>query len=190
MEVITDHLREVAAGVDSPQVDAFVNELLTTKRVFVMGAGRSGLVARAFAMRLMHVGLIVYVVGEMVTPALKKGDLVVAVSGSGNTNSIADLGEVAKDKGTKLVTITNNPDSRLGNISDIVITLKPRKGSKPGDRGYEKTDGLDAEAKQLMPLGTLFEITSMVFLDGIIARIMAMRDLDEEQLRRRHTVLE
>ena len=190
MEVVADHLQEVSAVVECPEVDAFVDALLSTKRVFVMGAGRSGLVARAFAMRLMHVGLMVYVVGEMVTPALETGDLVVAISGSGNTHTIADFGEVAKGKGARLVTVTNNSDSRLGRISDIVVTLKPRKGSRPGDRGYERRPDADEDAKQLTPLGTLFEITSMVFLDGIIARIMALRDLDEEELRRRHTVLE
>jgi len=190
MEVIAEHLLEVAQAVECPEVDSFVEMLLSTKRVFVMGAGRSGLVARAFAMRLMHVGLIVYVAGEMVTPACKKGDLVVAISGSGNTNTIADFGEVAKKVGTKLITITNNPDSRLGRISDIVITLKPREGTTPGDSGYESHAGLNGESKWLTPLGTVFEITSMVFLDGIIARIIALRNLDEEQLQRRHTVLE
>ncbi len=190
MEVIAGHLLEVAAGVECEDVDSFIDMILSTKRVFVMGAGRSGLVARAFAMRLMHVGLIVYVVGEMVTPALKKGDLVVAISGSGNTNTIADFGEVAKEEGATLVAITNNPKSRLGRISDIVITLKHREGTEPGDRGYEQPPSLDGEAQRLTPLGTLFEITSLVFLDGIIARIMVLRNLDEEQLRRRHTVLE
>jgi 6-phospho-3-hexuloisomerase len=141
-------------------------------------------------MRLMHVGLIVYVVGEMVTPALIKDDLVVAISGSGNTNTIADFGDVAKKEGATLVTITNNPKSRLGRISDIVITLKQREGTKPGDRGYEKSASMNNESHRLTPLGTLFEITSLVFLDGIIARIMVLRNLDEEQLRRRHTVLE
>ena len=190
MEVIAEHLLEVATGVECEEVDSFVDALLSTKRVFVMGAGRSGLVARAFAMRLMHVGLIVYVAGEMVTPALKKTDLVVAISGSGNTNTIADFGEVAKEEGATLVTITNNPKSRLGKISDIVITLKHREGTEPGDRGYEKQPSLNGEAQRLTPLGTLFEITSLVFLDGIIARIMVLRNLDEEHLRRRHTVLE
>jgi len=190
MEVIANHLLEVATGVECPEVDDFVKALLATKRVFVMGAGRSGLVARAFAMRLMHVGLIVYVAGEMVTPALKEDDLVVAISGSGNTNTIADFGEVAKEKGARLVTVTNNPDSRLGRISDIVVTLKPREGTEPGDRGYEHHPETDEKDRRLIPLGTVFEITSMVFLDGVIARIIAMRGLDEEQLRRRHTVLE
>ena len=70
-----------------------------------MGAGRSGLVAKAFAMRLMHLGFTAYVVGETITPAMRPKDLLVIFSGSGRTKTIADIAETAREDWRK-----NRPD--------------------------------------------------------------------------------
>lgn len=43
--------------VDETQLDAVAPLLTKEKRIFVLGAGRSGLMARAFAMRLMHIAI-------------------------------------------------------------------------------------------------------------------------------------
>jgi 6-phospho-3-hexuloisomerase len=79
-----------------------IEQIIEGNQVFVMGAGRSGLVAKAFAMRLMHLGLSVYVVGETTTPAVLPQDIVIAISGSGETRTITDLGKLAKDIGSIL----------------------------------------------------------------------------------------
>ena len=85
MKEIGQHVLDASGALNSKQVNSFIEALLSAKRVFVIGAGRSGLVAKAFAMRLMHLGLDIHVVGETITPALREGDILVVVSGSGET---------------------------------------------------------------------------------------------------------
>ncbi len=188
MNFIADHLKRVASKLDTVSVKALVDSIMSAERIFVMGAGRSGLVARAFAMRLMHMGFNVYVVGETTTPAVNTEDLVIAVSGSGETTSIASLGMIAKRIGSKLATITSNKDSSLGRISDVVILVS---GRTKEDVIYE-----DYHARrmigyiQLAPLGTVFEISALVFLDAVISELMVRTGESEEDLKSRHTKFE
>ncbi len=96
METIADHLMDVSKSLDLASLDEFARMLNAANRIFIMGAGRSGLVAKSFAMRLMHIGYQVYVVGEIVTPAVTAGDVVVAISGSGNTRTIPSSARSAR----------------------------------------------------------------------------------------------
>ncbi len=114
MNFIAEHIKKVASRLDPESTSALVDSILGAKKIFLMGAGRSGLAARAFAMRLMHMGFQVHVVGETTAPAVQPEDLVIAVSGSGETTSIANLGSISKKLGSKLATITSNKDSTLG----------------------------------------------------------------------------
>ncbi|MCX9012311.1 MAG: 6-phospho-3-hexuloisomerase [Candidatus Methanoperedens sp.] len=188
MNFIANHIKRIAARLDTDSVTALVDSIMSAKRIFLMGAGRSGLAARAFAMRLMHMGFNVYVVGETTTPAVQEEDLVIAVSGSGETPSIANLGEIAKKIGSKLATITSNQDSSLGKISDIVVVIP---GRPKDDIIYE-----DYQARrmigypQLAPLGTVFEISALVFLDAVISELMVRTGESEAELKKRHTVFE
>ncbi|HII81332.1 MAG TPA: SIS domain-containing protein, partial [Methanosarcina sp.] len=100
MEFIVENINEVIKLLDREAIKKMLQKILDGERVFVMGAGRSGLVAKAFAMRLMHLGFSVYVVGETTTPAVRPADVVIAISGSGETHSIADLGKIVKDIGS------------------------------------------------------------------------------------------
>jgi len=114
MQLMASKIRAISNAISDKDVDAFIDQLLQAKRVYVMGAGRSGLVAKSFAMRLMHLGLQSYVVGETITPAVQKGDAIVVFSGSGKTKSIADIAETGKEIGAHICLITSNPDSRIG----------------------------------------------------------------------------
>ncbi len=191
MKIIASNVKTVADELDYSEVEAFITEILTAqksdKRVFILGAGRSGLVAKGFAMRLMHLGFNVYVVGETVTPAVESGDLVIAISGSGETRSINEMCALANAKGTKLAIVTSNKESTLGQISDTIVVIK----------GRTKTSDMDFMERQVVgshisftPLGTMFEIATMVFLDGVIAEIMAITEKSEEEMRGRHATLE
>lgn len=188
MNFIANHIKRIASRLDTDSVTSLVDSIMRAKRVFLMGAGRSGLAARAFAMRLMHMGFNVYVVGETTTPAVQEEDLVIAVSGSGETPSIANLGGIAKKIGSKLATITSNRDSSLGKISDIVVVIP---GRPKDDVIYE-----DYQARrmigypQLAPLGTVFEISALVFLDAVISELMVRTGESEAELKKRHTVFE
>jgi len=113
MKMIAVNLSEIIDRLDREAIKSMIQKIMEGERIFLMGAGRSGLVAKAFAMRLMHLGFSVYVVGETTTPAVRPEDVVIAISGSGETHSIADLGKIVKDIGSTLITVTSkkNPHS-------------------------------------------------------------------------------
>ncbi|MBP2030626.1 6-phospho-3-hexuloisomerase [Methanohalophilus levihalophilus] len=187
MELMANHLLDVAGGLDQDSIKQAINNIFDARAIFVMGAGRSGLVGKAFAMRLMHLGFTSYVVGESTTPAVHKEDLVVAISGSGETRSISDLGHIAKEIGATLLTITSNKDSTLGRISDTVAEIAGRTKDDAG--GYLERH-MKGEYTHLTPLGTSFEITSLVFLDALIAELIYITGASEADLKSRHAKLE
>ena len=189
MRQIIDHLDEVTDKLDTEATKAMLQKIMEGKRIFVMGAGRSGLVAKAFAMRLMHLGFSVYVVGETTTPAVRTSDVVVAISGSGETRSIADLGKIVKDVGSTLITVTSKKESTLGRISDIVVAL-PGKTKIDSDAGGCLEKNMRGDYRNLPPLGTSFEITSLIFLDSLIAQLITLTGASEAELKSRHTNIE
>lgn len=98
------------------------------KRIFILGAGRSGLMARGFAMRLVHIGDTVYVIGETITPSIKAGDVLVSVSGSGKTGSVLNPSKKAKETGAVLISVTSDQHSPLGQIGDATIVVSVVRG--------------------------------------------------------------
>jgi 6-phospho 3-hexuloisomerase len=191
MKLIAANVQAIADEIDYSEVKTLVMDVLAAhqnqKRLFVMGAGRSGLVVKGFAMRLMHLGFNVYVVGETVTPAVETDDLLVVISGSGETKSINEMSALAKAKGARLAAVTSNKDSTLGTFSDTIVVVK----------GRTKASGMDFMERQVVgshisfaPLGTMFEISTMVFLDGIIAALMEITKKSEEDLKKKHATLE
>ncbi len=187
MNLIADHVKEVARELDIENVSKTINELLKAKRVFVMGAGRSGLVGKSFAMRLMHLGFTVFVVGESTTPAVRDDDVVIAVSGSGETPSIVSLGRIAKEIGSALIVITSNTDSTLARMADVTVRIRGR--AKNHIEGYLERH-MKGEYRTLTPMGTTFEVSTMIFFDSVIAELMVLLDATEDDLRKRHSVFD
>ena len=140
-------------------------------------------------MRLMHLGISSYVVGETITPAIFEGDAIIAISGSGETNTIVSACKIAKERGAKVLAVSSHPESSLGQISDAVILVKGRTKQESDDEDYQKRQ-IDGNYTLLTPLGTAFELTTLVFLDGIVAELMDKLDKTEADLKYRHTVLE
>lgn len=187
MKLIANHVREQSEELDLESVSDMICEFLQANRIFIMGAGRSGLVGKSFAMRLMHLGFTVFVVGETTTPAVNPGDLVLAISGSGETPSIVSLGKIAKDLNSTLITITSNPDSTLARMSDITVQIRGR--AKDSIEGYLERH-MKGNYRTLTPMGTTFEISTMIFLDSVIAELMVLIDATEDDLKKRHSVFE
>ncbi len=188
MEVIGENLSEI----DEESTNRFIKSLLRTLgegKIFVVGAGRSGLVARAFAMRLMHIGFQVYVIGETVTPSVNAGDLVIVVSGSGETKFPLSAAQVAKDAGASVVAVTSYPESSLGKISDLIVRIGGRVLPKDDSRDYFTRQILGIH-EPLTPLGTLFELSAMVYFDALIAELVELLGKSEEDLARRHASIE
>jgi 6-phospho-3-hexuloisomerase len=182
---ILSRIEEIIQSVEEEQINTMIDMILESrnKMILLLGSGRSGLVGRSFAIRLMHVGFNVYVTGETIAPAIVPGDLVIALSGSGRTRTVVTQAETAKNIGAKILAITSYPESPLAKHADEIVLIKGRT--------KEDTD-VDFIQRQITgeydaaPLGTLFELSSMVFLDCIIATLMKKLQKTEIDLRMRH----
>ncbi|RLG35841.1 6-phospho-3-hexuloisomerase [Methanosarcinales archaeon] len=190
IKLIGEEIRETIDAIDEKAVRAMIDAIMEANRIFLMGAGRSGLVAKAFAMRLMHLGFVVYVVGETTTPAVEEGDLVIAITGSGETLNIANMAKIAKSRGVAIASVTSNSSSTIGKLSDVILEVKGRFDRKVvGGEDYIERQ-LKGEYRSLTPLGTIFETLSLVVLDALIAELMAVIGASESDLKARHAVLE
>jgi 6-phospho-3-hexuloisomerase len=147
-------------------------------RIFVAGKGRSGLFMRAFAMRLMHLGLTVYVVDDVTTPAIGAGDLLVIGSGSGSTASLAQYANRAKSLQARLALITAAESSPIGAQADYIMFI-PAPSPKRERAGTS-----------IQPMANLFEQTLLLVLDVLIIQLMSDLNLTAEQMFARHANLE
>lgn len=189
IEAILDNIRDAEEYLVEEDIANFIEIITTADNIFVTGAGRSGLAAKAFAMRLMHLGLSSYVVGETISPAINAGDCILAISGSGETNTIVTAAKISKKRGAKVLALTSYPESSLGQIADGIIHVKGRTKVEVDDENYLKRQ-IKGNYTSLTPLGTAFELTSLVFLDGLVSELMEAMGKTEEDLKNRHTVLE
>lgn len=160
--------------VPDDRVEALLTLLDPAQRVFLYGRGRSGFVARAFAVRLMHLGFQTFVVGETITAPVQKEDVVILVSGSGRTYPVVMTAELGRKMGARVVSITANMESEIARLSHVVIPLIPEKGNH----------------SQYAPLGTLFETATWLFCDALVALLMERRGEGEDAMRERHATLE
>lgn len=191
-EEIISGIKHSIEELDIKEVGQLVELLLKAKdkKIFIVGMGRSGFVGRAFALRLMNLGFNVYFLGETITPAAEKKDLLIAISGTGSTKLVLTAGTAAKEIGAAVVAITSFPESPLGDIVDHVVTVKGRtKMGWPKEEDYLARQ-LVGEREPLTPLGSIFENNCMVFLDGLVVELMHRLGRTEEDLKRRHATLE
>jgi len=189
---IIDYVSKATELISDNEKDSMIDTLLNSRKegrkIFVIGAGRSGLVAKAFAMRLMHMDFDVYVVGETIMPPMKKGDVLIAISGSGRTRTVVSVAEAAKSIGAKVIALTTYPDSPLAKLADIVVRIPGRtKLAIEEDYIIRQVRG---HHEPLAPLGTLFEVTTLVFLDGLVVELMSKLGITEEDMKERHANIE
>lgn len=171
---IVEEVRDVLEQVNRQEINQVVNLIRKDTRIFVDGEGRSGFVGKCFAMRLMHLGFEVYVMGETNTPSFKAGDVLLCISGSGNTGSVLLNAEKAKKANVQIVTVTNNRESSLGKISDEVIKL-------------EATVRGDIEnRKSIQLLGSLFDQSAHLLLDYICLILSKRDNVSNEIATKRH----
>jgi 6-phospho-3-hexuloisomerase len=166
--------REVAdllGRIDGQAFDAFVEVLRPPERVwFCTGQGRSGLVARMSAMRLMHLGRRVHAVGEATAPAIRSGDGLLVLSASGATASSAGFAEIASAQGALVVLVTTNPTSALARLADFVLEIPT------------------GVTRQFA--GSLFEQTSLLVLDAAVLALSNGDPATYREMHQRHTNLQ
>jgi 6-phospho-3-hexuloisomerase len=191
-EEIVECIKISIEALDMKKVERLIELMLGAKdnKIFTVGMGRSGFVARAFALRLMNLGFNVYFLGETITPAAEKGDLLIAISGTGSTKMVLTASVAAKDIGAKVIAITSFPESALGHLADLVVTVKGRtKAGMPVEEDYLARQ-IIGEREPLTPLGSIFENNCMVFLDSLVVELMHRMGRTEADLKRRHATIE
>jgi len=168
----------LAEQADLTSLDDAARHLSGAKRVFVLGAGRSGIALNMTAMRLMHLGLSVHVVGEITAPAITAGDVLLTASGSGTTSAIVRAAETAAGLGANVVAITTAADSPLAKLASVVVVLP----------AATKQDHSGAASQQYA--GGLFEQAVGLVGDAIFHSLWKASGATAEQLWTRHSNLE
>lgn len=176
--IVLDELQRALAAIDPKQVHQASEALLKARRVFFLGAGRSGLALKMAAMRMMHLGLCTYVVGEVITPAIAEGDLLVVASGSGTTAGPLHAADVAVKAGASVLAVTTAPHSALALLASLVVTI-PAATKQGGD---------GSQSQQYA--GALFEQTVLLLMDIVFHDLWHQRGETAEQLWKRHANLE
>jgi len=164
--------------IDFEQVALIIPFLQKAERIFLTGAGRSGLSLKSAAMRLMHFGFTVFVAGETTTPAIRKGDLLIAASGSGTTSTIVKAAEKTVAAGAEVVAFSTTTDSPLAKLSSLVVIL-------PAAQKEDHGKTISAQYA-----GSLFEQGLLLLTDAIFQTMWAQDGTPAEELWKRHANLE
>lgn len=180
VDAILDDVSRTLGQVDAGEVEALLTALLSAERVFLAGKGRTGLQMRAFAMRLMHLGLTVHVVDDVTTPAIGAGDLLLIGSSSGRTGSLLRYVDAVSASGAQLATLTGNLDSPIARAADCRVFI-PASNFKAGAQ---------AGADSVLVMGSLFEHCLGLLCDLLIIRLKAALGVDEADMNARHANLE
>lgn len=178
LEMILTENRQLLEQVDLEQVTQLIPYIQGASRIFLAGAGRSGLSLRAAAMRLMHFGLTVFVVGETTTPAIREGDLLIAASGSGTTSTIVKAAEKAVAAKAQVVAFSTTRNSPLGALSALVMILPAAL----------KDD--HARTISLQYAGSLFEQSLLLLTDALFQTMWGIDGTPAEEMWKRHANLE
>lgn len=181
LQKITEELNQCFAELEEKQLRELEGAISKADKIFVAGAGRSLMMIRGLAMRLMHMGFQSYVVGETVTPAIEPGDLLIIASGSGATGSLVVMAEKCKKIGAELALITTIPDSPIGQKADYLVEVRAAT-----------TKGTVNTRETFQPGANTFEQSVLLIGDALIIDMISEGKLEEnnEVLMKRHANLE
>ena len=178
-KTIINEIDYVLEGIKEEEFKKFVEAINSSKNIFVTGQGRSGLVARTFAMRLTHIGFSCHVVGDTTTPNIDKGDMLIACSSSGTTSITCHIAGLAKRLNALVVVITAHPGSELSNYAGLTVEIPARE-----------TDQVIQSQLTSQFRSTLFEQACLVYLDAVILTLVRLLNRKEGEMTKRHANLE
>ncbi len=173
-EFLVGHIEAVLQGDFEAPLQEALALLASAPKIFVYGVGRSGLVGKAFAMRMVQLGLRVFFIGETITPIVEPGDVAVIVSRTGETMSAIQTANIIRRVGGHVIAVTAQKGSKLAGASSLVLVV-----AEPRDR----------EAPRHAPLGTLFEESTFLLLDVLVSLLMEKLGQTEEDMRGRHAIM-
>lgn len=169
----------VLAKTDEVQVGHLIETIQGANKIVCVGAGRVGLAVKGFTMRLGHFGLNAYMLGDITVPSIGEGDLLLAASGSGETQTIYDIVAIAKKNKAKVALVTGNPASRMGELADVIVEVKAPSKTKA-------VDGFSS----IQPMTTLNEQCLGIFFDAVVLQMMQKMDETHDTMWARHSNLE
>lgn len=181
-ELAAGALREIQDVFDKIEEDTaerMCNELLNAKKIACYGVGREGLMMKALCMRLMHLGLDAHVVGDMTTPPIGSGDILVVSAGPGSFSTVLALMQTASEAGARVMLITAQKKGAAAQKADVVIHLPAQ--TMADDLG---------ETAGILPMGSLYEAVQLVFFDLVSIILREKTGQSATQMRARHTNLE
>lgn len=179
ISAILKEVAEVLSKTDDAQVNELIDAIVNANKIVVCGAGRVGMAIRGFGMRLGHFGLNAFTLGDSVVPSIATGDLLIVASGSGETQTIFDLVSIAKRNNSKIVAITGNPESRIGQLADAVVKIQAPSKTKAVD-GFQS----------IQPMTTLNEQCLGIFFDAVVLKMMERMNETHDTMWARHSNLE
>lgn len=177
---IVDEISNFAKEIDINQINQFADEILKAKKIFVGGAGRSGFAARGFANRLLHLGFKVHFLGEVTTPPIGDGDLLIIGSGSGRTESLVSASNKALTMGAKVITVTISPENEIGSLSEVHIKIP----------GVTRLSDGSSNLISIQPVGTVFEQLSWIVYDSVVLILLDKTNQNFDDLLKRHANIE
>jgi 6-phospho-3-hexuloisomerase len=179
IQSILKEVQIVLSKVNDSEVDNLISEILNSNRIVVCGAGRVGMAIRGFGMRLGHLGLNAYTLGDSTVPGIAENDLLIVASGSGETQTIFDLVAIASKNKCRIVAVTGNPDSRIGKLANVIVKITAPSKTKPVE-GFVS----------VQPMTTLNEQCLGLFFDAVSLKLMDKMGENHETMWARHSNLE
>lgn len=139
---------------------------------------------KALCMRLFHLGLSAHVVGDMTTPPIAPGDLLLASAGPGDFSTVNAICRIAKNAGARVALITAKPDaeSEARRCADEVVFVPAQTMA---DREEESRAG-----EVSLPMGSLYEGALFVLFEMVVIKLAEVLGQHPAEMRARHTNLE
>lgn len=177
--LILKEVTSVLSKITERQTSQFASEIARAKRIYITGQGRSGLVVKAFGQRLMHLGYTVHLADEITAPAISRGDILVACSGTGTTKLTLYMARKARQIGARSIVLTADARSALAREARqlIAIPVRVNPSQRKGVRSRQ-------------PVRSLFEQALFIYLDSVVIALMNTLGIRRERLNRRHGNLE
>jgi 6-phospho-3-hexuloisomerase len=175
-----DELKIAASRVDPAALTAMADEIAAARRIVCYGVGREGLMMRALAMRLYHLGCDAHVAGDMSCPPVAPGDLLIVSAGPGDFATVMGLVQVAKAAGARTACVTAQPTARVPAACDRVLTIPAQT----------MADDQTPAPASVLPMGSVFEGAQFLVFEILILTLRDRLGVTPDAMRARHTNLE
>jgi 6-phospho-3-hexuloisomerase len=179
-DTVLSELRESLAKVDAGEVSVLIERIVSRQNIFVVGAGRVGLMLRSFAMRLGHLGLGAHIVGSLTCPPICSEDLLLVASSSGETATVREVVRKAHECGAEIIAITAKPESIIAGLASHIVYVE----------APATLEGEGGQTVSRQPMKTLFEQSLFVLLEVSVLMLMERTGQEAGDMARRHTNLE